>query len=90
MSLGSTQVPRHEDVQVSADTAPRIFNLDARWRSVVSVTARPVYPKRKSSQYPTERKLGGSQSWYLYKQVLTTTTTMMMMTTTTTTTLLSM
>jgi hypothetical protein len=37
--------------------APRILNLSARWRWVVSFILQPLYP-----WYPLDRKLGGLQS----------------------------
>jgi hypothetical protein len=46
----------------SEDIAPRILNLDTRWRWVVSFTPRPFYPQGKSLWYPMHRRLGGTQS----------------------------
>jgi hypothetical protein len=42
--------------------APRILDLGARLRSVVSFTPRPLYPQGKSPSYPLDRRLGGPQS----------------------------
>jgi hypothetical protein len=42
--------------------APRIFNLDATWRWVVSFTPRPLYSQRKNPWYPLDRRLGELQS----------------------------
>jgi hypothetical protein len=39
------------------DIVPRIFNLDTRWRWVVSFTHRPLYPR-----YPLDMRLVGPQS----------------------------
>jgi hypothetical protein len=39
------QVPRHEDVGGSGGIASRIRNLDARWRTVISFTPRPLQPR---------------------------------------------
>jgi hypothetical protein len=41
--------------------APRIIELDTRWRWVVSSTPRPLYPQGKSPWYPLDRRLGGPQ-----------------------------
>jgi hypothetical protein len=38
------------------------FNLDTRWRWVVSSTPRPLYPQGNRPWYSLVRKLGGSQS----------------------------
>jgi hypothetical protein len=46
----------------SVGIAPRIFNIGPRWRWVVSFTPWPLYPRRKSPQYPVDRRLGGPQS----------------------------
>jgi hypothetical protein len=43
----------------SGGTAPRILNLDTRWRWVVSFTPTPLYLRGKSHQYPLSRRLGG-------------------------------
>jgi hypothetical protein len=40
-----------------------ILSLGDRWRLVVSFTPRPFYLRRKSSQYPLDRRLGELQSW---------------------------
>jgi hypothetical protein len=42
--------------------APRILNLDSRWRRVVSFTPRTLYPQGKSPWCPLGRRLGGSKS----------------------------
>jgi hypothetical protein len=39
-----------------------ILDLGTRWRWVVSFMPRPLYPRRKSSGYPMDRRLGGPQS----------------------------
>jgi len=46
----------------SGGIAPRILNLGARWRWVVSFTHRPLYPRGKNPRYPLDRTLGGPQS----------------------------
>jgi hypothetical protein len=38
------------------------FDLDIRWRGVGSFTTGKLYPRRKSPQYPLDRRLGGPQS----------------------------
>jgi hypothetical protein len=56
---------KHHTMKVyggSGGIAERIFNLDTRWRRVVSLIRRPLYPRRKGLQYPFDRKLGGPQS----------------------------
>jgi hypothetical protein len=45
----------------SGDTAPRIPNLDTRWRWIVSFTPRPLYPRGKRPSYPLDRRLSGTQ-----------------------------
>jgi hypothetical protein len=40
-----------------------IPDLGTRWRWVVSVMPRPLYPWGKSPLYPLDRRLGGPQSW---------------------------
>jgi hypothetical protein len=42
--------------------APCILTLGTRWRCVVSFTTWPLYPRRKSSRYPLNRRVGGPQS----------------------------
>jgi hypothetical protein len=42
--------------------APLILDLGTRWRWVVSLTPRPLYPQRESPWYPLDRRLGGPQS----------------------------
>jgi hypothetical protein len=46
----------------SGGIAPRILELDIRWRLVVSFTPRLLYPQGKSTWYPLDRRLGGPQS----------------------------
>jgi hypothetical protein len=46
----------------SGGTAPRILDLDTRWRWVVSFTTRPLYLQGKSTWYPLDSRLGGPQS----------------------------
>jgi hypothetical protein len=46
----------------SGGIAPRILDLGARWRWVVSFTLRPLYPQGKSPWYTLDRRLGGPQS----------------------------
>jgi hypothetical protein len=41
---------------------PHFLDLDTSWRSVVSFTPRPLYPRGKSPRYPLDRRLGGPQS----------------------------
>jgi hypothetical protein len=38
------------------------FDLGTRWRGVISLTPRPLYPEGKSPWYPLDRRLGGPQS----------------------------
>jgi hypothetical protein len=47
----------YEDVWWSGGIAPRILNLVTRWRSVVSLTPRPLYPQSKNPRYPLDRRL---------------------------------
>jgi hypothetical protein len=54
--------PNHGDVLGSGGIVPRILHLGTRFRWVVSFTPRPIYPQRKSTWYPLDRRLGGSQS----------------------------
>jgi hypothetical protein len=42
--------------------APRILDLDTRWKWVVSFTPQPLYRQGKSPRYPLDRRLGGPQS----------------------------
>jgi len=42
--------------------APRIFGLGTRWRWVVSLANRPLYPHGKNPPYVLDRRLGGLQS----------------------------
>jgi hypothetical protein len=46
-------------------TAPLIPNFTARWRSVVKVTPRPLYPRplgERTARYPPNARLGRLQS----------------------------
>jgi hypothetical protein len=54
--------PRYEGVLGSGGTAPRIFDLGARCRWLVSFTPRPLYPQGKSPWYPLDRRLGVLQN----------------------------
>jgi len=56
------EAPRREHVLGSEGVAPRIPNLGTRWRSVVSLTPRPLYSRGKSPRHPLDRKMGGPQS----------------------------
>jgi hypothetical protein len=47
----------------SGGIAPCILDLGTRWRWVASFTPRPLYPQEKSRWYPSDRRLGGLQSW---------------------------
>jgi len=51
------QLPRHENVWVSASIAPRILNLGTRWRGAFSFSTRPLYLQGKSPWYPLARRL---------------------------------
>jgi hypothetical protein len=46
---------------VSGCIVPRIFDLDTRWRWVVSFTPRLLYPQGMSPLYPLDTRLGGPQ-----------------------------
>jgi hypothetical protein len=46
----------------SGGIARRILDLSIRWRWVVSFTAQPLYPQRKNTWYPLDRRLGRPQS----------------------------
>jgi hypothetical protein len=46
----------------SRGIAPRILELGTRWRRVVSFKPRQLYPQRKSTWYPLDRRLGEPQS----------------------------
>jgi hypothetical protein len=46
----------------SGCTAPHILVLGTRWRWMVSFTPRPLYPRRKSPWYPSDRRIGGAQN----------------------------
>jgi len=55
--------PHHENLLgVEMYSWPCILNLDTRWRWVVRFTLRPLYSRRKSPQYPLDRKLIGTKS----------------------------
>jgi len=42
--------------------APRILNLNARWRRVVSSTSRQLYPRGKLLRHSYDRRLSGPQN----------------------------
>jgi hypothetical protein len=42
--------------------APCVLNFDTRWKSVMSFTLLPIYPRGTSPRYPLDRKRGGLQS----------------------------
>jgi hypothetical protein len=44
----------------SGGTNPRIFNLGARWRKVISFTPLPLHLHRNNPPFPLNKKLGGS------------------------------
>jgi hypothetical protein len=46
----------------SGHIAPYIFDLDTRWRWVVSFTPRLLYPQGKNPWCPLDSRLGGPQS----------------------------
>jgi hypothetical protein len=46
----------------SGGVAPRIINLNTRWKWMVSFTPRPLCTQGKSPWYPLDRRLGGPQS----------------------------
>jgi hypothetical protein len=48
------QEPRHEDVLGGVGMTPRILNLGARWKWVVSFTLRSLYRRRKNPPLPIE------------------------------------
>jgi hypothetical protein len=56
------KAPRHKHLRVSGGVAPHISVLGGGWRRVVSFTPQPLYPRRKSSRYPLDSRLGGPQS----------------------------
>jgi hypothetical protein len=41
---------------------PHFLDLGTSWRRVANFTPRPLYPRGKSPQYPSDRRLGGPQS----------------------------
>jgi hypothetical protein len=54
---------------------PCFLDLGTKWRWVVSFTPRPLYPLGKSLRYPSQRRLGGTQTshslqkfWYYEKK----------------------
>jgi hypothetical protein len=57
-------VLRHKSVWKSGCINPHNLNLGTSWRWVVSVTLRPLYPRRNSFPYQLDRRLGGPQSQY--------------------------
>jgi hypothetical protein len=54
--------PRHEDVGGSSDTTLHILNLGARWRCLVSVTSRPLYPRENAPGTNLIQGLAGSRT----------------------------
>jgi hypothetical protein len=40
-----------------------VLDVDTRWRWVVRLTPRPLYPGEHSPRYPLDRSLGGPQTW---------------------------
>jgi hypothetical protein len=48
----------------SGGLGPRILDLGARGRLLVSFMRRPLYPQGKSPWYPLDRRLGGPQRRY--------------------------
>jgi hypothetical protein len=55
---------RHEGILGSGGIAPRILDLGTRWRWVVNFTPSRFTPQGKNPpQYPSDRRLGGPQSW---------------------------
>jgi len=56
-----SEVPCHENVLRVGGIAPRILNLDTKWRWVVTFTPRPLYSQEKRPRYPLYRRLGGPQ-----------------------------
>ena len=53
--------PRHGGVWRGRSIAPHIFNLGTRWRSVVIITLRPLYPRNRNQQ-PLNSRPGKLQS----------------------------
>jgi len=53
---------RKKYVWGSGRIAPRMLNLNTRWRWVVSFTPRPLYPRGKRFRYLPDRRLGKPQS----------------------------
>jgi hypothetical protein len=49
---------QHEDVWGNGSVAPRILNLGARWKRVVSFTPRPLYPQ---GEFPVS--IGQEAGW---------------------------
>jgi len=45
----------------SGGIAPRILDLGAGWRWVISFTPRPLYRRRRNPPYPLDRRLCGPQ-----------------------------
>jgi len=54
----------------SGGTANSLFDLDTRWRRVVSFTPRPLYRQLKIPWYSLDRSLSGSQSRFRRGDVL--------------------
>jgi hypothetical protein len=59
MVLICTTIKTYEEWRYSS----AIFNLDVRWRRMVSFTLWLLYSKGSSTQYPLHRRLDGPQSW---------------------------
>jgi hypothetical protein len=58
LSLCFNWTPLHESVLGSGVMAPRILDRGTRWRWVVSLTPRPLYPQGKNPWYPLDWRLG--------------------------------
>jgi len=54
----------------SRNIAPLILNLGTRWRLVIKLRLRLLYPWEEAL-YTLARKLGGPQSWFKEKNVMT-------------------
>jgi len=61
-SLCLTKHPHMKTYWRNGSIIPRILYLGTRWRWMVSITPRLLYPQGKSLQYPVDRRLGGPQS----------------------------
>jgi len=62
LSLSSTKYYAMNTYPGSGGITPRVLNLGARWRLVVSFTSRPLHPLGKNARYPFDWRLGGPQS----------------------------